>query len=267
MPRSLAPLLEPFRPVGLETVNASAALGDRVDVKYIVGLDVLAALADSLLPTHHVLEIAGRRRFDYRTIYFDSADLLTYRHHVQGRRRRFKCRAREYVDSGLRTFEVKLKGCAGRTVKHRTALAGGPIDRLDAPLLDFVSGHLRDAYAWPDAPAFQPTLDMRFTRITLVDLARAERLTCDLQLGFTAPDGVAGRLVAGAAIVESKSRSGVASADRALRELGARPIVGCSKYCLGVGQTYANVRSNTFRPLLRRYFEPAVGAHAVLAAV
>jgi len=106
---------------------------------------------------------------------------------------------------------------------------------------------------------------MRFTRVTLVDPAKGERLTCDVQLGFVAPDGAAGRLVPAAAIIESKSRCGAATADRELRALGVRPIAGCSKYCLGVGQTYAQARSNVFRPLLRRYFEPESGARAFLA--
>jgi len=157
----------------------------------------------------------------------------------------------------------QAQGLRRAHVKHRTPLDARPADRLDAELLGFVGGRLHDAYVWEGAPALQRTLDMRFTRFTLVDPERGERLTCDVRLRFAAPGGAAGRLVAGAAIVESKSRAGGATADRALHGLGVRPIAGCSKYCLGVGQTYPQVKSNSFRPLLRHYFEVD---HGLLAA-
>jgi hypothetical protein len=63
---------------------------------------------------------AGRRvAFAYHTTYYDAPELRAHRDHVQRRRRRFKRRARDYVDSGLHTFEVKLKKARGLTVKHR----------------------------------------------------------------------------------------------------------------------------------------------------
>jgi hypothetical protein len=252
---SLAPLLEAFEPVGLEEVQATAALDDRVDVKYIVTRAQLGALAHRLLPTHRVLEIDGLRSFAYRSTYFDTADLLTYREHVQGRRRRFKCRSREYVDSGLRAFEVKLKEGAGRTVKHRTELGPGPLDELDGAQLEFLRDRLREAHARELGAALAPSLSMSFTRITLVDPDRCERLTCDLQLSFSGPGGAGGALAHDAAIVESKSRHGAALADGALRALGVRPMAGCSKYCVGVGLTYPRVKRNLSLPLLRRYFD------------
>jgi hypothetical protein len=266
MPSSPAPLVEPFERIGLEEVCATAALDDRMDVKYILSRGELEELTQRLLRTHRVLEIDGLRCFGYRTTYFDTADLVTYREHVQGRRRRFKCRAREYVDSGVRAFEVKLKEGGGRTVKHRTEFGEGPLDHLDGPLLEFLQQRLRDAYARELAATLEPTLSMCFTRITLVDPERCERLTCDVQLSFTAPDGSGGALAPDAAIVESKSRRGAAVADRELRALGVRPISGCSKYCIGVGLTYPLVKRNSFLPLLRRYFEVGGRAHAHMAA-
>jgi VTC domain len=255
-------LLEPFDPIGLDEVCATAALDDRIDVKYIVSAAELTELARRLLPTHRVLEIGGRREFGYRSTYFDTADLVTYREHVQGRRRRFKVRAREYVDSGLRLFEVKLKQGWGRTVKHRTELGAGPLDHLDGPQLEFLRERLRDAYARELGAALAPTLSMSFTRITLVDAERGERLTCDLGLRFAAPGGSGGALAPDTAIVESKSRSGSATADRELRALGVRPIGGCSKYCIGVGLTYPRVKRNLSLPLLRRHFHAGATDHA-----
>ena len=66
-----------------------------------------------------MLEISGIRSFRYESVYFDSPDLLTYRSHVQGRRKRFKVRSRSYMDTGECMFELKLKNRVGTTVKSR----------------------------------------------------------------------------------------------------------------------------------------------------
>jgi hypothetical protein len=83
-------IAEAFTPVGLDQLDAGAALRDRVDVKYVVPLAAFAALAERLRATHAALAIDGRRAFAYRSTYFDTPELDAYRAHVQGRRRRFK---------------------------------------------------------------------------------------------------------------------------------------------------------------------------------
>ena len=108
-----------FEPLTLAELDAQAALDRRFDNKYIVSGENLQVLTRHLGCTHRVLEIDGRRLFEYRSVYFDSDSLLTYRSHIQGRRRRFKCRSRHYVDTDVHTFEVKLKGRRGMTVKRR----------------------------------------------------------------------------------------------------------------------------------------------------
>jgi hypothetical protein len=77
MPRSLAPLVEPFERIGLDEVRATAALDDRLDVKYILARAELDELVRRLRRTHRALEIDGLRCFAYRTTYFDTADLVT----------------------------------------------------------------------------------------------------------------------------------------------------------------------------------------------
>src|SRR5919112_1928972 len=110
---------ERFEPVTLAELEASAGLLDRMDNKYVVPVEAYAAVAEQLAATHGVLDIDGVRAFEYRTTYYDTPELETYRDHVRGRRRRYKCRSRHYVDSGSCAFELKLKGLRGRTVKHR----------------------------------------------------------------------------------------------------------------------------------------------------
>jgi hypothetical protein len=250
MLRSLATPLDALAPIGLDELDACAALHDRVDVKYVGRLELLDALVADLAPTHRALEIDGRRSFAYATTYFDTADLRCYRDHLQRRRRRYKCRLRRYLDAGLDILEVKRKGARGETLKRRLPLEAPAA--LDGQLRAFVL-----ASGVPDAGELHPVLRMSFERMTLVAPERGERLTCDVGLAFAAPDGGAARIVAGGMIVESKSRRGAALADAALRSLGARPVTGCSKYGLGIALTRSGVITNPYRRLLRRHFEVA----------
>jgi VTC domain len=248
-------VVEAFAPIGLEQLDAGAALRDRVDVKYVVPLDAFAALADRLLATHAALEIDGRRAFAYRSRYFDTPELRVFRDHIQQRRRRYKCRSRQYLDTGAYAFEVKLKGLRGRTVKHRMAHDGH--DLSDAAI-GFLRDCLDSAYGREPDSGLRPALDVAYTRVTLVAPALGERVTCDFDLAFAGPSGAGGRLDAGMAIVESKSPRGDALADRVLRELGHRPQPSCSKYCLGVALTRP-VAGNPLRSLLRRHFVAVPG--------
>src|SRR5687767_3019030 len=207
---------ESFLAVGLAELEASAALQDRMDSKYVVGLEDFAALAERLLDTHRVLEIDGCRAFRYRTTYFDTGELRIFRDHIQERRRRYKCRAREYVDSGLCTFEVKLKGPRGRTLKHRMAYDRARRDEISEAALAFLRDCLERCYGrCPDAQ-LRPALAVAYTRVTLAAPELGERLTCDFDLSFSAPDGTSGRLADDRVIVESKSARGNAVADRPL---------------------------------------------------
>jgi hypothetical protein len=103
----------------LAEVLERSALQARIDRKYLVPIERLAELAARLPATWAVLEIDGLRGFAYESVYFDTPDLLTYRQHLQGRRRRYKVRTRTYLDSGDCMFEVKLKGRRDETVKAR----------------------------------------------------------------------------------------------------------------------------------------------------
>jgi VTC domain-containing protein len=243
-------IAEAFPAIGLERLDEDAALRDRVDVKYVVPLAAFEGLAERLLPTHAALEIDGRRAFRYRSTYFDTPDLGAFRDHIQQRRRRYKCRSREYRDSGAFAFEVKLKGRRGRTVKHRMEHDG---HELTEAAVTFLGECLDRAYGFAPRGSLRPSLAVSYTRVTLAAPQLGERVTCDFDLAFAGPDGASGRLDPGMAIVESKSDRCNALADRALRELGHRPQADCSKYCLGVALTRP-VAGNPLRPLLRRHF-------------
>lgn len=243
MPYSAETVVAELEPISLAEVNARATLERRIDRKYIIDWHRVAALVDSLTPTHAVLEIDGRRTFAYATEYYDSATLGSYRAHVQRRRRRFKARVREYTDTGYRRIEVKLKGRRGETVKRWT----------DEPLelLEFVRETIAREYN-QEIAEIAPSLRVSYRRITLVARQSAERVTIDYDLRFQGPDAGEAELLSTFAIVESKAASTRATADRVLRTLNGRPI-SVSKYVAGIALLSERV-PNDLRPIVRRYF-------------
>jgi hypothetical protein len=131
----------------LAEVIQRAALPTREDRTYLVPVDRFAELVARLPGAWVVLEIDRRRGFAYESVYFDTPDLLLYRQHVQGRRRRYKVRTRAYLDSGDCAFEVKLKDGRDRTVKARLPY---PIaDRAHLCPLARVPGRPAPSGLWP----------------------------------------------------------------------------------------------------------------------
>src|SRR3954452_316974 len=236
-------VLDAFRPVPLEVLEAAVALPVRTDRKHVIEHQALELLLDRLAETHTVLEIEGRRVFAYDSVYFDTPELLTARAHVQRRRRRFKARSRLYLDSGVCWFELKVKGARGETVKHRVPYHAADHGRLTSTARAFLGEHL---YRLPE---LAPVVRTSYRRSTFA--GPDERVTVDVDLSF----GRA-RLRPGWAIVETKSAGGVGLAHAILRELGVRPVA-LSKYLIGSGLTLMENPPNDIRRIVRRYFEPA----------
>src|SRR5205814_1442908 len=91
-------------------------------------------LLEQLRDDHDVLEIDGRRWFEYRSVYFDTPDLCCFWDHVHGRLPRFKARTRLYRDTGSCVFEVKLKRSDEeldkRQTEHRDGRANRALEQL-----------------------------------------------------------------------------------------------------------------------------------------
>lgn len=243
-------------PIDLASLDRAAALRTRVDRKYVVAHGALDELAERLTDDFRVLEIDGRRTFTYRNMYFDSPQLDGYRAHLQGRRRRYKVRVREYVETGVRMVEVKLKGGRGQTIKRRRDLDGIEDDMLGRAATGFLAEVLETEYRLPLEETIVPTLGIDYLRSALASTEAGQRITVDSSLVYANESGAVGALRSGWAIVETKSPSAaLGPADRVLRALGARPVSPLSKYLLGIGLTTTVRGSNEFRRTLNRYFE------------
>jgi VTC domain len=225
-------LVREFDRVTLEELDERAALLKRVDHKYAVERDRFAELLERLREDHQVLEIDGRRMFAYCSTYFDTPDLRCFADHVEGRQPRFKARTRLYVDSESCVFEVKLKGEDGETDKRQVDHPVRDADRFTDSARQLLEGTLREAGL--DAPdEMEPKLLTRFHRITLAARKGSERLTCDVGVDLSRPEGAAAMMRDGVIVVETKSADGESPADRVLADLGLEPM-SLSKYRVGM---------------------------------
>jgi hypothetical protein len=241
--------------IDLPSLEATAALMQRRDRKFVLEWDTFAKLVERLDNTHRVLEIDGQRTFAYETVYFDSDELTAFRTHVRGHRRRFKVRVRHYADSGTCALEVKLKGRRGETIKHRLPERPDDSELLTEAATSFLDDCLRAAYGQRPPADLRPVLRTHYRRLTLVARDAGERLTCDFDLNYPTDHRFAPALLPEYVIVEGKSAGRRGPADQICRGLGVRPV-SCSKYLLGVGLLGLRPVPNDLRRLAGRYFSP-----------
>ena len=248
-------VIDGFDPVGLPELARRAELQMRVDRKYIVDYDTLEALLPELGDDYVALEIDGERLQRYDSIYFDNPGLKAYRDHVQGRRKRFKCRTRIYGgETGF--FDLKLQGRRGETAKHRLPLPVDDHGSLGPRTRSFLKRKLLEEYGDHAPAGMEPVLRSSFVRLTLMHTRKPERLTIDFDIEFTRMGSEERfRILPDRVLIESKSASRLGAVDRILPRLGARPVTMCSKYCLGVALTHPGLPTHLFGPLLRRHFD------------
>lgn len=235
-------MLDRMQPVTLAQLDAVALL-DRVDTKFLLTSQQLVEILPKLAQEYLVLEIQGRRRHQYRTLYFDTPDLDLYHLHHASRPVRHKVRSRSYVDSGLSFFEIKAKTQDNRTVKSRLSTPKF-VTEWPPEVRTFVTGILGDS-----ASALQPTLSNDFYRVTLIDRRASERVTLDLNIQFNCDGRTA--VLPGIVIAELK-QSGTDRHSVFADQMQAAGIIptSISKYCAGVGLLISNVEHEASAKML-----------------
>jgi VTC domain len=238
-----------LRPMSLDAVTSAAGLQTRVDRKYLVPASVFELLVDSLADRMMVLEIGGSRLFRYESVYFDTPELMAYRQHAHGRRRRAKVRTRTYLDSGDCLLETKAVGAHGETIKTRYPHRVEARHQLDARARELVARQLGTLLVTDDLAAVVTTA---YRRATLVDPTGGSRITCDVDLEFRGPGGSRPG-PCDMVLIESKALGAATQADRALYRLGQRPV-SLSKYCVGMAMLDPSLPANKWNRELRVHF-------------
>lgn len=240
MPETRFDILSQFDSITLEEMK-EVKLMNRIDEKYLLTLDQLQRLFEFALKDYRAQEINGTRIASYHTRYYDTPRREMYLIHLTGKKVREKIRVRTYIGSDLTFLEVKNKNNKGRTKKKRIEIADP--DNLDLPFVhEFLGKH-----AWYALGDIELSLENRFSRVTLVNRARTERLTIDLGVWFHNYKTDNTYQLTKVAIVELKRDGRVYSPIRQiLRDMRIKPQ-GFSKYCMGCVFTDPLIKHNRFK--------------------
>ena len=222
-------LLNAFAPITLEEMS-SVKLMNRTDTKFVTNLRKLEQLLEMAQADYYVQDIDGGRNLEYDTTYFDTTSFDMYTTHQHGHTNRQKIRFRTYCVSGLQFMEVKTKNNHGRTKKKRIEV--NDMDLHDEEKRLFLGKHLHY-----DVDTLQPALNNHFSRITLVNKGKTERLTIDSGLRFHNMQND-DRLDMGPLVIIELKRDGLVYSPvlEMLRQLRIQPH-GFSKYCMGSALT------------------------------
>lgn len=214
----------------------------RIDTKYLFSLSKLPMLLRSVQQLYKILEIDGQREFDYKTVYFDTPQLNFYKQHVTGKLNRDKVRVRKYENNGLTFLEVKHKSNKGRTLKTRLEKEEGDMNHV-AQSREFLEELISE-----DAGSLKAVINTGFSRITLVNLDEAERVTIDFNISWNNLKG-ASIDVPFLAIAEIKSNKSTSMSPffQELKKLGIRST-GFSKYAAGMALLNNVPKKNSIKP-------------------
>ena len=248
----ISTLLTGFAAISLEATNRCAKLLTRIDNKYAITFDQFRSLLTCINDDYSILEIDGLRQFSYSSCYYDD-DFGCYFEHHQGRRQRMKVRTREYVDSGLKFFEIKLKGLRGKTNKYRTDCDFLVTPRIQNQFSELLNSVYQEQYKKAMPFKLSPSLMINYQRCTLVARQGGERVTIDFSLCFDQPEGISApvHISNEFIIVETKSGDGKGITDRAMKKLNIRKASKCSKYCIGVNLMGKVRKNNNFLHMIK----------------
>jgi hypothetical protein len=240
---SIEEILKGFEPVELD------ALGDlrymnRIDTKYLFSVSKLPELLLSIRAEYKALEIEKIRKFSYKTVYFDTPDLHFYNQHVTGKMNRSKVRIRTYESNGLTFLEVKQKSNKGRTSKSRLEKEPGDMNHIEQSRL-FLNELISS-----NAEKLKAVINTGFTRITLVNFEKSERITIDYNLVWNNLKGETVNMPF-LAIAEIKSEKSTSQSPffSQLKKQGVRST-GFSKYAMGMAIVNGAPKQNNLKPKL-----------------
>ena len=218
----------------------SVKLMNRIDTKYAVPLSVLPAILEAAKTDYFAQEIDSKRIANYDTMYYDTDSLDMYIRHHDRQLVRQKIRIRQYVDSDLTFLEIKRKNNKGRTKKKRISLPSPDV-------ATFIAAKSR--YEWSE---LCPRLRTLFRRITLVNKAKTERLTIDMNLVWDNVVSGIRKTYDNLVIVELKRDGNVPSKMTDIMLSQRIHPLKISKYCIGTALTTPGLKRNRFKAKIRK---------------
>ncbi|MFV0555453.1 MAG: polyphosphate polymerase domain-containing protein [Mangrovibacterium sp.] len=244
-PSPLGELEGAFSPISLAEMEG-VRLMNRTDTKYVTNAACLQQLMAQLSADYYMQEINHSALNPYETIYMDTPNCDMFLTHHSGKAQREKVRTRKYVDADLCFLEVKNKNNKGVTRKKRVEL-------MTAEDISLEGEELLDKYSSFQLQELTPHVETTYERITLVNRAKTERLTIDVNLGFKNLRTGITKQLPDLVIIELKQQQGDhhSKAKALLNDLRLRPT-GMSKYCIGAALTNPDLKQNRFKMKLKQ---------------
>ena len=232
--------LSSFDKISLDEMNG-VSLMKRVDTKFILAETQLLKVLAKLQKDYRVLEIDNERLMQYSTLYFDTQNKKCFKEHHNGKLNRYKIRMRKYLVSNICFLEVKKKNNLGVTNKTRKQIKDFETI-LSSDSKEFIyNSQINDSL-------LEPALYNNFNRITLVNKNHPERVTIDTNLSFKSADKE--KIFDNLVVIEIKQEGKRLNTliNKALKLMSILPT-NFSKYCLGITNTFDNIKSNRFKEI------------------
>lgn len=232
--------LSSFDKISLDEMNG-VSLMKRVDTKFILSESQLLKVFSKIQKDYKVLEIDNERLMQYSTLYFDTQNKKCFKEHHNGKLNRYKIRMRKYLVSDLCFLEVKKKNNLGITNKTRRQIKDFETI-LSSDSKEFIyNSQINDLL-------LEPALYNNFNRITLVNKNYPERVTIDTNLSFKSANKE--KIFDNLVVIEIKQEGKRLNTvmNKALKLMSILPT-NFSKYCLGITNTFDNIKSNRFKEI------------------
>jgi hypothetical protein len=238
---NIARITSGFNPATLEMLD-KLDLMNRFDVKYIIPESILPVILSDLESYYNILEIDGKRNFQYINQYFDTKDYFFYKQHHNGKLNRAKVRYRHYVDSDSCFFEIKRRINNSQTIKDRI-----PIPAVERQITGD-AGWLVKKELNINPDLLIPKLRVTYNRLTLLNTNLQEKITIDTDIYFK--NTINDFSLNGLALLEIKQKKigHLSPSLQILKLLYLHPSSSLSKYCIGLIMTDSNLKYNRFKP-------------------
>ena len=244
---ALQPLLSKMSAISLDEMDA-IRLMNRVDTKYVCSESMLERILERAEQHYLVLENCGSRIADYDTLYFDTQTYKMYLDHHNQRLTRNKVRTRTYLSSEDTYLEIKRKNNRGRTKKKRIPI---PPEEFYSFACDARAGDFLKSRTDFSVEELSPSTRTSFSRITLVNKEKSERLTIDTNLKFENLRTGLRSSLQNCVIIELKQDGYCHSNIKdILLELRVHPL-RVSKYCIGTILTCPEIKKSRFISKIR----------------
>jgi len=242
--------LKEFSPISLEEVKR-IKLMRRIDNKFLTEISEIPRLLEKLRDSYLIQESEGVYLFQYITLYFDTGDRELFTRHHNGSLTRDKIRLRAYSESGCSYFEIKRRDNRGYTNKNRVKISDSFDLNRDINYASQEYSEIIEGFLVKNSILKQSEIDRciktRFSRITLIDKMRSERVTIDFNIEFENVKTGNSFSLQNLVVIEIKQDTRRYSKIRdQLNEMRIKET-GFSKYCIGSILTDNTLKKNLFK--------------------